>query len=97
MAISIIGSILLGAFLGQFYKVFILVPVIALVLAGEFGKAIYFGLGLLRPLFEFALISTSLQIGYIAIPAVTTVFDLLQRTKVQRRQARASMTAARHR
>jgi hypothetical protein len=51
----------------------------------------------LRPLFEFALISTSLQIGYIAIPAVSTVFDLLQRTKVQRRQARASMTAARHR
>ena len=39
MAISIIGSILLGAFLGQFYKVFILIPVIALVLAGEFGKS----------------------------------------------------------
>jgi hypothetical protein len=101
VGISIVGSVLLGAFLGQFYKVFVLAPVIAIVLTGEFGKAIYCGLGLWRPLCEFALMTTSLQIGYVAIPFLYTVVDLLRRAKLQRRQARsearASVAATRHR
>jgi hypothetical protein len=87
VATSIIGSILLGACLGQFCRVFVLFPVIALVLAGEFGKAFYFGFGFWRSLFEFALISTSLQIGYVAIPAFYTVSKLSRRVRLQHRRA----------
>jgi hypothetical protein len=59
MAISIIGSIVLGAFLGQFCRVFVLLPIMAVVLASELGNACYFGLGFGHSLCEFALISTS--------------------------------------
>jgi hypothetical protein len=89
VATLIIASILLGAFLSQFYRVFILFPVIVFVVVGEFGKAIYFGLGFWRPLFEFALISTSLQIGYVAIPAFFVILNLSRRVGLQRGQVRA--------
>jgi hypothetical protein len=64
VAILILGSVLLGAVLGRFFKVLVLVPACALVLAvvlvrsadGEHG---------LRPLLEFAALITSLQIGYV--------------------------------
>jgi hypothetical protein len=94
VATSIIGSILLGAFLSQFCRVFVLLPVIAFVLVGEFGTAIYFGLGFWRPLFEFARISTSLQIGYVAIPAFFAILNLPRRVRLHRRQVRAG--ARRH-
>jgi hypothetical protein len=94
VAISIFGSILLGAFLGQFCRVFVLLPIIAVVLASEFGKAFYFGLGLGRPLCEFALMSTSLQLGYVAFPAFYTVLKLPRRVRLRRRQARADAGAS---
>jgi hypothetical protein len=94
VATSIIGSILLGAFLSQFCRVFVLLPVSALVLAVEFGRAFYFGLGFWRSLFEFALMSTSLQIGYVAVPAFLTLFNLTRRVRLQRRQARAESMAS---
>jgi len=68
---------MLGAFLGQFYKIFVLVPVIALIAAAELAGAVYCGCGLLRPLWHFALMATSLQIGYVAIPVSYAVLDLL--------------------
>jgi hypothetical protein len=52
------------------------------------------GLGFWRSLFEFALISTSLQIGYVAIPAFRTLFNLPRRVRLQRRQARAESMAS---
>jgi hypothetical protein len=94
VATSIIGSILFGACLGQFCRFFVLLPIIALVLAGEFGKAFYFGLGFWRSLFDFALISTSLQIGYVAIPAFFVILNLPRRLRSQRRQERTD--ARRH-
>ena len=73
MAILILGSVLLGAVLGRFFKVLVLVPACALVLVrsadGEHG--------LLRALLEFAVLITSLQIGYVvglvshSIPSVS--------------------------
>lgn len=101
MAVSIVGSILLGAFLGRFFKVFVLAPVIAIILAGEFGKAIAFHLGVWRPLCEFALMTASLQIGYVAIPILCAVLDPLRHIKLQRKETRseasASIAATRHR
>jgi hypothetical protein len=66
VAILLIGSVLLGAVLGRFFKVLVLVPASALILAAVlvgFGDVEH---GLLRPLLEFALLNATLQIGYIS-------------------------------
>jgi ABC-type uncharacterized transport system permease subunit len=68
LAISITGAILLGAVLARFYNVLILVPAFALIFASIVAQAFYLHLGVLRPAVEFALLLTSLQIGYVAIP-----------------------------
>jgi len=95
VAIAIVGSLMLGAFLGQFYKYFVLVPVIALIAAAELAGAVYYGYGLLRPLWHFALMATSLQIGYVAIPISYAVLDLLQSVRLLRREPGASIAARR--
>ena len=81
MAISIIGAVLLGAVLARFYNILILVPAFALIFASIVVKAFYFHLGLLHPALEFALLITSLQIGYVAIPISFVVMALLRRIK----------------
>lgn len=68
MTVSIIGAVLIGAVLARFYNVLILVPAFALILAAVVGRALYFQQGLLHPAVEFALLITSLQIGYAALP-----------------------------
>jgi hypothetical protein len=68
LAIPILGSILLGAVLARFYNILILVPAFALIFSSVVLKSFYFHLGVLRPAVEFALLITSLQIGYVAIP-----------------------------
>jgi hypothetical protein len=64
--ILIIGSLLLGAILGRFFNVLVLAPAFALSLAMVAASFAYFGHGLLRPLLEFAVLITSLQIGYVS-------------------------------
>jgi len=64
MAILLIGSVLLGAVLGRFFKVLVLVPACALVLAAVLAGSEGVEHGLLRPLLEFAGLITGLQIGY---------------------------------
>ena len=66
MAILLIGSVLLGAILGRFFKVWVLVPACALVLAAVLVRSADVEHGLLRPLVEFAVLITSLQIGYVS-------------------------------
>ena len=65
MAILILGSVLLGAVLGRFFKVLVLVPACALVLAVVLVRSADGEHGLLRALLEFAVLITSLQIGYV--------------------------------
>jgi hypothetical protein len=65
LAILILGSVLLGAVLGRFFKVLVLVPACALVLAVVLVRSADGEHGLLRPLLEFAVLITSLQIGYV--------------------------------
>jgi hypothetical protein len=81
VAISVIGSVLVGAILGQFFKVLVLIPAFALILAAVLGRAIYFERGLLRPAWEFAVLITSLQIGYAIIPIGYVVMASLCRIK----------------
>ena len=64
MTILIIGSVLLGATLGRFFKVLVLVPACAFVLAAVLVRSANGEHGLLRPLLEFVVLITSLQIGY---------------------------------
>ena len=66
MIILIIGSLLLGAILGRFFNVLVLAPAFALSLAMVVASFAYFGHGLLRALLEFAVLITSLQIGYVS-------------------------------
>ena len=77
MAILILGSVLLGAVLGRFFKVLVLVLACAFVLAVVLVRSADGEHGLLRPLLEFAVLITSLQIGYVvglvshSIPSVS--------------------------
>jgi hypothetical protein len=64
--ILIIGSLLLGAILGRFFNVLVLAPAFALSLAMVVASFAYFEHGLLRALLEFAVLITSLQIGYVS-------------------------------
>src|ERR1700704_2114294 len=77
VAVLILGSVLLGAVLGRFFKVLVLVPACALVLAVVLVRSADGEHGLLRALLEFAVLITSLQIGYVvglvshSIPSVS--------------------------
>ncbi len=77
MVILILGSVLLGAILGRFFKVLVLVLAYAFVLAVVLVRSADGEHGLLRPLLEFAVLITSLQIGYVfglvshSIPSVS--------------------------
>jgi hypothetical protein len=64
MANLLIVSVLLGVVLGRFFKVLILVPACAFILAAVLVGSAAGEHGLLRPLLEFAILNAALQIGY---------------------------------
>jgi hypothetical protein len=66
VAILLIWSFLLGAVFGRFFKVLVLVPACAFVLAAVLVRSTDGEHGLVRPLLEFAVLITSLQIGYVS-------------------------------
>jgi hypothetical protein len=65
VAILVIWSVLLGAVLGRFFNVLVLVPACALVLAAVLVRSANLEHGLLRPLLEFGVLNATLQIGYV--------------------------------
>jgi hypothetical protein len=66
VAILFIWSVLLGAILGRFFKVLVLIPACAFVLAAVFVRSAAVEHGLLRSLLEFAALNAALQIGYVS-------------------------------
>ncbi len=64
MTIIIIGNVLLGAILGRFFNILVLVPAFALTLGMVAASSAYFGHGLPRAFLELAALTTSLQTGY---------------------------------
>jgi hypothetical protein len=64
VAILLIWSVLLGAVLGRFFKVLVLVPACAFLLATVVVRSANGEHGLVRALLEFVVLITSLQIGY---------------------------------
>jgi hypothetical protein len=81
VAISIIGTVLIGAVLARFYNVLIFIPAFALIFVAVLGRAFYFQYGLLHSAAEFALLTTSLQIGYVAIPISYAVRVVVRRIR----------------
>ena len=65
MAILLIWSVLVGAILGRFFRVLVLVPASAFVLAAVLVRSAAVEHGLLHPLLEFAMLIATLQIGYV--------------------------------
>jgi hypothetical protein len=66
VAILLIWSVLLGAVLGRFFKVWVLVPACAFLLAAVVVRSANGEHSLLRPLLEFAVLNATLQIGYVS-------------------------------
>jgi len=66
MAILLIWSVLLGAVLGRFFKVLVLVPACGFLLLAVLVRSADGEHGLVRPLLEVAVLITSLQIGYVS-------------------------------
>ena len=66
MAIPLIWCLLLGAILARFFKVLVLVPAGAFILAAVFARSMAVEQNLLHPLIECAGLIASLQIGYLS-------------------------------
>jgi hypothetical protein len=90
--IFVIGSVLLGVILGRFFKVLVLVPVSALLVASVIGWSFYDQCGLLSALGRMAILVTALQIGYASGMITYLIPPFLQRMHIVRshRGSRAS-------
>jgi hypothetical protein len=66
VAILFIWSFLLGAIFGRFFKVWVLIPACAFVLAAVLVRSTAVEHGLLRSLLDFAVLNATLQIGYVS-------------------------------
>jgi hypothetical protein len=64
MAILIVGGILLGMILGQFFKWYVLVPACGIVIVLVLVNPVYMG-GFLSWFLQVVAVTTSLQIGYV--------------------------------
>ena len=64
VVILIMGSVLLGATLGRVFKVLVLLPASAIILAVVVARSAYLGHDVLHLILEYAALSTSVQIGY---------------------------------
>jgi hypothetical protein len=87
VTIVLVGSVLLGAVFGRFFRVLVLVPAVAFALAVVLVRSADGEYGLLRPLLEFAALFTSLQIGYVSG----------QRKSCPRASSATPLAATRHR
>ncbi len=97
MAILLIGSVLLGAVLGRFFKVWVLVPACAFALGAVLVRSAGVQQGLLCPLLEFAVLITSLQIGYVSGLLFHSQRDATLRTTRPRAPSSTPVAATRHR
>jgi hypothetical protein len=87
MSILIIGSVLVGAVLGRFFKVLVLLPVSVLVLVMVLFRTAYFEHGLLRLALEFGALITSLQIGYLSSMVLSVTLQRVIQPRPHARRA----------
>jgi hypothetical protein len=99
MAILVIWSVLLGAVLGWFFKVLVLVPACALVLAAVLVRSANLEHSLLRLLLEFGVLNATLLIGYVCGLLSSFIPSVSQRQGKPRPRASSAtpIAAIRHR
>jgi hypothetical protein len=78
MEILITGGAFLGALLGRFFKVLILIPASALIIAIILMKAGFAGYPMLNSITKVALLIASIELGYITGLVSTDISSALQ-------------------
>ena len=82
-----VAGFLVGVALCRFFKVLVLAPACIAVLVVAVVRSAYVGHGLLHSVFEFAVLSISLQFGYASNLLLAAVHGILQRVKSGRMHA----------
>ena len=96
MVILAIGSAVLGTVFGRFFKVWGLVPACALTFAIVFARSAYYENGLLSTVFDFTVIATCLQIGYVSGCLSCVTRDRWRRPTIPRESAHRAAARQRH-
>lgn len=98
MTILFIGSVLLGALLGRFFKVWSLVPSGVMVFVIVFASTAFYGQGIGSALLECAVLGTGLQIGYGSGLVFCVIPGLRRRFETARKSQppAASIAVTRH-
>jgi hypothetical protein len=73
-----IGSVLLGAALGRFFKVLILIPACLVILAAVTARLAFFGGDLLHLCLDYVVLIASLEIGYASAFLSTSILHKSQ-------------------
>jgi hypothetical protein len=79
MTILIVAPFVVGVVLERFFKALVLFPTCMVVLMVVVVRAACVGHGLLNAILEFALVITSLQIGYASTLVLAAVPRIFQR------------------
>jgi hypothetical protein len=98
VSIIAIGTFLAGGLFGRFFKVWCLVPALALLFVIVFSTSAYYTQGMGRPLAEFAALAICLQTGFAAEALrwlVPSPWRRLMNPRVSRCQADTQRTAVR--
>jgi len=96
VTILIIGSVLLGAVLGRFFRVWILIPTGVVAVMAVFASSFFHDQGLLGVFFECAVLLTCLQIGYASGLFSRPIPGKLQQLGTPRAAPPTGMAASRH-
>ena len=78
MAILIVGGTLFGAILGRIFKVFVLIPTVALAIALHLVRREVAGHTWLNSFLGIGLLSASLELGYVPGLISTDIFAAAQ-------------------
>jgi len=79
MILLAFAAFLVGVVLERFFRALVLVPACMVVLMVVVVRVAYVGHGLLHAILEFAVLITSLQIGYASTLVLAAVPRILQR------------------
>jgi purine-cytosine permease-like protein len=75
-----IGGVLLGAALGRFFKVLILIPACLVILAAVIARLAFFGGDLLHLCVDYVVLIASLEIGYASAFLSTSILHKSQQS-----------------
>jgi hypothetical protein len=97
VTILIVGVVLLGAVLGRFFRVWILIPTGAAAVVAALAGSILHGAGIFGVLSECAVVLTCLQIGYATGVFSRPLHSAVKQGEKCRAVPPAGIAASRHR